>query len=112
MSPSASHLLAFTICTTLINCFPAIIGAETPVMTHGQKLSILFALASSIAPALHGLENKVETRADVPCLLARNCASEEMGSRRPGESIGEEKERRYSPMKNNSFMAQKMKRTV
>lgn len=59
-SPSTSHLLALTNCTTFRNCFPAMIGNDTPAMTHGQKLSILFALASSIAHALPGLVNKVD----------------------------------------------------
>jgi len=57
-SPSASHLLAFTSCTTLMICLPAMIGKLTPAITHGQKESILLALANSNAPALWGLANR------------------------------------------------------
>lgn len=60
LSPSASHLLAFTSCNTLRNCLAAMTGNETPAMTHGQKLSILFARASSIAHALPGAANSVD----------------------------------------------------
>ncbi len=59
-SPSASQRDALTSCNTLINCLPAITGNDTPAMTHGQKLSILLARASSNAPALYGLANKTE----------------------------------------------------
>jgi hypothetical protein len=58
-SPSANHLLALTSCTTLMNCLRAMTGAEMPVITHGQKLSSLFARANSSAPALQGLANRV-----------------------------------------------------
>ena len=54
LSPSASHLLAFTICTTLIYCFAAIIGALTAMQIQGTVESILFARAISIAPAENG----------------------------------------------------------
>lgn len=64
-----------------------------PVITQGQKLSILLARAISRAPALHGL-----------AVLT--------GCRREGDRVGEEKESRYSPMKNSSFSAQQMNRTV
>jgi hypothetical protein len=52
MSPSANHLLAFTNCTTLRICLPAMMGLLTPARTQGQKESILFARANSNAPAL------------------------------------------------------------
>lgn len=64
-----------------------------PVITQGQKLSILFARAISRAPALQGL-----------AVLT--------GCKREGDRVGEEKESRYSPMKNSSFSAQQMNRTV
>lgn len=102
MSPSANHRLALTICTILMNCFPAMMGAEIPVSTHGQKLSILFARAISRAPALHGLAKRVVGWATGTAL----------GCSREGESVGEEKESRYNPMKNISFMAQKVNRTA
>jgi hypothetical protein len=35
-------------------------GKDTPAITHGQKLSILFARASSNAPALYGLAKMVD----------------------------------------------------
>ena len=59
MSPSANHRLALTSCTTLMSCLRAMTGVEIPVITHGQKLSSLFARASSNAPALHGLAKRV-----------------------------------------------------
>lgn len=108
-SPSTSHLLALIICKTLTNCLKAMTGAEIPVMIHGQRLSILFALANSMAPALHGLVNR---------LLGAGCPGlpgvwpSPTGCRRDGESIGEEKERRYRPMKKSSLRAQQMNRTV
>jgi hypothetical protein len=43
-SPSASHLLAFINCTTLIICLPNMTGNETAARIHGTVLSILFAL--------------------------------------------------------------------
>lgn len=52
MSPSASHLLALTSWITFTTCLKAMTGKLTPVITQGQKLSILFALAISSAPAL------------------------------------------------------------
>jgi hypothetical protein len=97
-SPSASHLLALTNCTTLIICFPAMTGALTPAMTHGQNESILFARASSSAPADHGLAKSVcgatcdglpgwrEPGTGVPAGV--------LVWRREGERRGEEKERR------------------
>lgn len=43
-SPSASHLLAFTSWTTLMNCFPAMTGKDMEARIHGTVESILFAL--------------------------------------------------------------------
>ena len=93
LSPSASHLLALTSCKTLRNCLAAMTGLETPAMTHGQKLSILFARASSIAHALPGAAKNVEgENAGLPgCVEAP--ADFSVG-RSDGESVGEEKESR------------------
>lgn len=60
LSPSASHLLAFTNCITFSNCFAAMNGNETPATIQGPVLSILLALASSIAHALPGVAKKVD----------------------------------------------------
>lgn len=76
------------------------IGAEMPVMTHGQKLSILFARASSRAPALQGLEKRLDsgaTAGDPGCAEAVPSPappSPPTGWRREGDRVGEEKERR------------------
>ena len=53
-SPSASHLLALTNCTTFNHCLKAMTGKLTPASTQGKDESILFALASSMAHALPG----------------------------------------------------------
>jgi hypothetical protein len=64
-----------------------------PVMTHGQKLSILFARAISRAPALHGLAKRLlgTGLAGFP-----GCAEEgwvsPTGWRSEGDRMGEEKE--------------------
>jgi hypothetical protein len=52
MSPSASHLEAFTNCTQLMNCFAAMTGKLIPASIHGKVESILFARAYSNAAAL------------------------------------------------------------
>ena len=78
-----------------MNCLPAMIGALIPARTHGQKLSILFARASSSAPALKGLAKRRFGSGFVGLLgsiddglpFGRGCS-------RDGERIGEEKERR------------------
>ena len=69
------------------------IGNETPAITHGQKLSILFARASSMAHALPGAAKKVDAEnaglpswVDDPGVLSVG--------RSEGERVGEEKERR------------------
>ena len=68
-------------------------GNETPAMTQGQKLSILFARASSMAHALPGAAKKVDDGseglpgcADDPGVLSTGSSD--------GDRIGEEKERR------------------
>ena len=80
---------------TLRICFPAIIGKDTPAITHGQKLSILFARASSSAPALYGLAKSVD---GAGCDGLPGWAEEPgefgIGCKREGERIGDEKERR------------------
>ena len=60
LSPSASHLLALTNCTTFKICLAAITGDETAASIHGPVESILFARASSMAHALPGAANSVE----------------------------------------------------
>ena len=89
------------------------IGAETPVITQGQKLSILLALAISRAPALHGLAKRLlgAAWAGFPGCAEEGWASG-IGCRRDGERVGEEKESRYRPMKNSSLRAQQMKSTT
>lgn len=64
LSPSASHLLAFINCITFSNCFPAMKGNETPATIQGPVLSILLALASSMAHALPGVANNVDAGYD------------------------------------------------
>ena len=68
-------------------------GKLTPAITQGQKLSILFALASSIAHALPGAANSVDAGwvGDPGCVEA---PGELLVGRREGERMGEEKERR------------------
>ena len=70
-------------------------GAEIPVITQGQKLSILFALASSSAPALHGLANRL---VGAGCAGLPGCMEPgwvpSTGCKREGERVGEEKESR------------------
>jgi hypothetical protein len=65
--------------------------------------------AISIAPADHGFVNSSDGfgAAGLP-----GCRLDGCGWSKEGESNGEEKERRYSAMKNNSFRAQKTKSTV
>jgi hypothetical protein len=82
-------------------------GNDTPAMTHGQNESILFARASSSAPADQGFAKRAGA-ADGSS--ARREPLEE--ARREGERSGEEKESRYSAMKQISLRAQKRKRTV
>ena len=84
-SPSASQRLALTSCTTLMICLPAITGKEIPAMTQGQKLSILLARASSLAPALCG---------DAKSADGAGGDGTPGWDRSWGERIGEEKERR------------------
>lgn len=109
LSPSASQLLALINCTTLTNCLKAMTGKDTAVIAHGTRLSILLALANSNALALHGLvkrpANVVIAATDDGLLLATGC-------RRDGINVGDEKERRYRPMKKSSLRAQQIKRTV
>lgn len=83
-------------------------------MTQGQKESILFARASSSAPALYGLAKSEvrETCEGLPGCRETPLALPGEVCRREGERSGEEKERRYRAMKKTSFKAQKRKRTV
>lgn len=110
-SPSPSHRLAFTSWTTLIICFPNITGKLTPANTQGQNESILFARASSSAPALQGLANR--ERADT-CDGFPGCSEPGTSDvcNREGDKSGDEKESRYSAIKNVSLRVQKRKSTV
>lgn len=71
------------------------IGEENPAIIQGQVLSILFARASSSAPALYGLVKRVD---GTGCAGLPGCAevAEEfgMGCNNEGDRIGDENERR------------------
>lgn len=68
-------------------------GKDNPAITHGQKLSILFARASSIAQALPGVAKIREEGCDgLPgCEVAPGRSSV---GRRDGDKIGDENESR------------------
>lgn len=68
-------------------------GSDTPASTHGQKLSILFARASSIAQALPGVAKIADDGCDgfPGCDVTPGLSS--IG-RREGDRMGDEKERR------------------
>lgn len=76
---------------------------------HGTVLSILLARANSIAPADQGDVKIIE---GFGAAGVSGCRVEATGFNSSGESVGEEKERRYSAMKKSSFKAQKVKSTV
>lgn len=92
ISPSASHLLALTSCTTFNHCLNSITGDDTAAIAQGTLLSILFARASSMAQALPGAAKKAEAGWEGE----PGWVEERPGpvGRREGESMGEEKERR------------------
>jgi hypothetical protein len=77
------------------------------VSTHGTAESILLARAISMAAALNGLENR---RDGVGSSGVVGVVS--VGHFKAGVTIGELKQSRYSAMKNSSFAAHAMKRTV
>lgn len=83
-------------------------GNEMPVMIHGQVLSSLFARAISRAPALQGLAKRLAGSgwAGFPGWES------ETGCRSDGDRVGEEKDRRYRPMKKASLAVQQMNRTT
>lgn len=86
-------------------------GKESPAIHHGQKLSILFARASSIAQALPGAANS----ADAGWEGLPGCADEPnvpSFDSRDGDSKGDENESKYRAMKKSSFKAHTTKRTV
>ena len=74
-----------------MNCLPAMIGNETAARIHGTVLSILFARASSIAPADQGDVKIIEGFGSAG---VTGCNLEATGCRSEGERVGEEKERR------------------
>lgn len=78
----------------MTNCLNSMTGAEMPVMTHGQKLSILLARAISRAPALHGLAKRLlgTGLAGFPGCTEEGWPTSPTGWRSEGERIGEEKE--------------------
>lgn len=67
-------------------------GNDTPAITHGQKLSILFARANSIAHALPGVAKRADGCDGLPGWVDDPGVSL-IGSN-DGDRIGEEKERR------------------
>lgn len=71
------------------------IGEQIPAITQGQKLSILFARASSSAPALYGFVKRVDSAG---CAGLPGCAEHAqefgMGCNSEGDRIGDENERR------------------
>jgi len=64
MSPSANHRLALANCTTLRICLKNMTGKLIPARIQGTVESILFARASSSAPALQGLANMNDAGGD------------------------------------------------
>lgn len=118
-SPSPSHLLALTSWIMFMICFPSMTGALMPAKIHGTVLSILFALAISRAPADQGFANN---RDGFGCAGEPGWAAEIMfpelgpvpssGMSREGESVGDEKDRRYKAIKKSSLRAQKTNSTV
>ena len=79
-----------------ITCLQNITGKLTPAITHGQKESILFALASSRAPALYGFVNSEATDMceGLPSCRGPSLPPSEVVCSREGDNSGEEKERR------------------
>jgi hypothetical protein len=77
-------------------------------------LSILFARAISSAAALHGFANSVLCFgiAGEPGCAEDISVPPSLVTSKLGDSSGEEKERRYSAMKNSSFRAQNKNRTT
>lgn len=92
-SPSASHRLASISCTILIHCLSAMTGAADAAITHGTVLSILFARAISMAPALHGVVQIIEGAAGLPGWTEDSSAALPCW-RSDGDSFGDEKESR------------------
>jgi hypothetical protein len=87
-------------------------GNDIPVMIHGHVLSSLFARAISRAPALQGLAKRLAGSgwAGFPG-WAEDSWESETGCRSEGDRVGEEKDKRYSPMKKASLAVQQMNRT-
>ena len=81
---------------------------DTPAIIHGPLLSILLALASSIAPALHGaVVKRCWGEAGVPGWRVDGPVS-----RSDGVSVGEENDKRYKAIKKTSLRAHRVKSTV
>jgi hypothetical protein len=92
-SPSASHLLALTICTMLMYCLAAMTGADAIMRIHGTVELILFARAISMAAAEKGLAKNMEGlgTAGEPGWMEVGVLRSE---KRVGESSGEENDKR------------------
>lgn len=71
-------------------------GNEIPAMTHGQNESILFARASSNAPALYGFAKReaADGLEGFPGTSVAAASPLVVTWRRDGDRRGEEKERR------------------
>lgn len=113
-STSASHLLALYIWTPLIICFMTMNGMLTPAISHGPSESILLARAISNAEALNGSGNicrRSEVLTGAPGLMKPPLDSSTLLIRW-GDSQGDEKARRYRPMKKSSLSAQRVNKTV
>jgi hypothetical protein len=89
-------------------------GSEMIASVHGTTESILFALASSNAPALHGFANKdaADGCVGLPGWREEAASPDFAVVRREGERYGEENDNRYRAMKKSSFAAQQTNRTV
>lgn len=105
----ARVLLALIICAMFRYCFRIMTGPETTARIHGTVLSILFALASSIAAALQGFGRMLLGTFGEPGWAE---VASPVGAKSEGERYGEENDSKYSAMKKSSFRAQTVKSTV
>lgn len=96
LSPSANHLHALTNCTTFKNCLKANPNRLMAARIHGTVESILFARASSNAPALQGFAKRKDAEgvAGLPGTSELAVSPSLETCSREGDSMGEEKERR------------------
>lgn len=106
-SPSANHRQACHSCNTFTTCLNTIPGVHTTVIHQGTVSLILFALATSIAAA----EKICGTFPTSPAPSPPAILAPPIPGTRGFVLLGEEKQSRYNPMKNNSLNAQAVKRT-